>query len=188
MKASVVHYVHTFSCAVGPSISTPSDGDRFIVNVTNDVTIICTASALPAPTIEFLYNGMILDRTDGEMGIGGGVPMRVQVGTRSTPMLTDDGAYEVSQDLTLFNARDEPLTGFQCRAVINIMELNMILNDTISFDILVQGKEIHVTDHSISTLLYVMHPCKVIHLNFALVVGSSFILSTPYHCCFVNLV
>ena len=145
------HCLHDcmFSCTVGPSISSPNDGDRFIVNVTNDVTITCTASALPAPIIEFLYNRMILDRTDGEMGIGDGISMRVQVGSRSTPMLTDDGTYKVSQDLTLFNARDEPLTGFQCRAVTNIMELNMILNDTISFDILVQGKAGCVFDHSI---------------------------------------
>ena len=69
MGVSVSHCVPVFSCAVGPSISAPGDGDRLIVNVTNDVTITCTASALPAPTIEFLYNGMILDRTDGEMGL-----------------------------------------------------------------------------------------------------------------------
>ena len=148
------HCLHDcmFSCTVGPSISSPNDGDRFIVNVTNDVTITCTASALPVPIIEFLYNRMILDRTDGEIGIGSGIPMRVQVGSRSTPMLTDDGTYEVSQDLTLFNTRDEPLTGFQCRAVTNIMELNMMLNDTINYEIFVQGKEISVLDHSIIVL------------------------------------
>ena len=110
------------------------------MNVTNDVTITCTASALPPPTIEFFYNGVILDRSDGEMGIGDGIPMRVQVRSHLTSMLTVDGTYEVSRDLTLFNARDEPLTGFQCRAVTNITELNMILSDTVSFDILVQGK------------------------------------------------
>ena len=150
MEASVVHYVLTslYSlCAVGPSISAPSSGDRFIVNVTNDVTITCTASALPALTIEFLYDGVILDRTDGEVGIGDGIPMRVQVGTHSTPMLTSDGTYEVSRDLTLFSVRDEPLTGFECRAMNNIIELNLMPSVLVSFDILVQGNLGHSSLH-----------------------------------------
>ena len=136
-----------FSCTVGPSISAPSNGDRFIVNVTNDVTITCTASALLAPTIEFLYDGVILDRTDGEVGIGDGIPMRVQVGTHSTPMLTSDGTYEVSRDLTLFSVRDEPLTGFECRAMNNIIELNLMPSVLVSFDILVQGNLGHSSLH-----------------------------------------
>ena len=139
--------MYMFSCAVGPSISAPGDGDRFIVNVTNDVTITCTASALPAPTIEFLYDGVILDRTDGEVGIGDGIPMRVQIGTHSTPMLTSDGTYEVSRDLTLFSVRDEPLTGFECRAMNNIIELNLMQSVMVSFDILVQGNLGHNSLH-----------------------------------------
>ena len=117
------------------------------MNVTNDVTITCTASALPPPTIEFFYNGVILDRSDGEMGIGDGIPMRVQVRSHLTSMLTVDGTYEVSRDLTLFSVRDEPLTGFECRAMNNIIELNLMQSVMVSFDILVQGNLGHNSLH-----------------------------------------
>ena len=109
--------------------------------MTNDITITCTASALPPPTIEFFYNGMVLNRMDGETGLGDEIPMRVQIGTTSSSILIDNGNYEVSRNITLFNARDEPLTGFQCRAVNEIIELgNLMPNDTAAFEIVVQGK------------------------------------------------
>ena len=125
--------------AVPPNITAPRDGDVFAVNVTNDTTITCTAFALPLPTIEFFYNGMILNRTDDETTIGIEIPMRVQVGEASSAVLIDNGSYEVSRDLTLFDARDEPLTGFECRAMNNIVELNMTPIDTVAFEFLVQG-------------------------------------------------
>ena len=125
---------------VGPSITSPQDGDVFLVNVTNDTTITCTASALPAPTIEFYYNGMILDRTNEEMGIGNEIPMRVQVGEPSSRTLIINGNYEVTRDLTLFTVRDETLMGFECRARNNIVELgNQMPSDNITFEIRVQG-------------------------------------------------
>jgi hypothetical protein len=127
-------------CAVAPNITAPSDGDVFAVNVTNDSTVTCTAFALPPPTIEFFYNGMILNRTDDETGIGDEIPMRVQIGETSSPVLIDSGSYEVSRTLTLFNVMDEPLTGFECRAMNNIVELNLMPNDTVAFEFVVQGK------------------------------------------------
>ena len=130
-----------FFYTVGPTISSPQSGSIFVVNVTNDTTISCTASAVPPPTIEFFYNGMILDRMDDEMGIGDTIPMRVQVGEISNPPeRISNGNYEVSRNLTLFDARDEPLTGFECRAVNNIVELSLMPNDTVAFEFLVQGK------------------------------------------------
>ena len=126
--------------AVAPNITAPSDGDIFAVNVTNDSTVTCTAFALPPPTIEFFYNGMILNRTDDETGIGVEIPMQVQVGQTSNPVLTDNGSYEVSRNLTLFNVRDERLTGFECRAMNDIVELSMMPSDTAAFEFLVQGK------------------------------------------------
>ena len=108
--------------------------------MTNDTTITCTASAVPPPTIEFFYNGMILDRTGDNTGIGDTVPMRVQIGEISDPPVRiSNGNYEVSRSLTLFDARDEPLTGFECRAMNTIMELDLMPNDTVAFEILVQG-------------------------------------------------
>ncbi|MCG8622138.1 MAG: immunoglobulin domain-containing protein [Proteobacteria bacterium] len=124
---------------VAPNITAPGDGDIFAVNVTNDSTVTCTAFALPPPTIEFFYNGMILNRTDDETGIGDEIPMRVQVGQTLNPILIDNGSYEVSRTLTLFNVRDERLTGFQCRAMNSIVELSLMPSDTAAFEFLVQG-------------------------------------------------
>ena len=126
--------------AVAPNITAPSNGDVFNVNVTNDTTVTCTAFALPPPNIEFFYNGMILTRTDDETGIGVEIPMRVQVGQTSSAVMMGSGTYEVSRSLTLFDARDESLTRFECRAMNNIVELNLMPNDTVAFKILVQGK------------------------------------------------
>ena len=128
--------------AVAPNITAPGDGAIFTVNVTNDSTVTCTAFALPPPTIEFFYNGTILNRTDDETEIGDEIPMRVQVGQTSSPILIDNGSYEVSRTLTLFNVRDERLTGFQCRAMNDIVELGMMPSDAVAFQFLVQGKNI----------------------------------------------
>ena len=130
-----------YSCVVTPTISSPQNGTIILVNVTNDVTVTCTASAVPAPMIQFYYNGTLLDRTDGATGIGEGIPMRVQIGDPSSPVSISDGTYEVSRDVTLFSTRDEPLTGFECRAVNSIvdMDLNLTPSDTVNFGFIVQG-------------------------------------------------
>ena len=83
---------------------------------------------------------MLLNRTDGEMGIGEEIPTRVQIGTITASTMIGDGTYQVSRDITLFNVRDEPLTGFECRAMNIIPEPNQMLSDMVSFDIRVQGK------------------------------------------------
>ena len=128
---------------VAPTFSSPQNDDIITVNVTNDITITCTASGVPAPTIEFYYNEMVLSRTDREMGIGEEIPSRVQIGATTASTMIDDGTYQVSRDMTLFEVRDEPLTGFECRAMNIIPEPNQMLSDMVSFDIRVQGKYMH---------------------------------------------
>ena len=146
--------------AVAPIISSPQDGDVFVVNVTNDTTITCVASAVPPPIIEFFYNEMILDRMDNEMGIGDTIPMRVQVGeVSSPPERISNGNYEVSRTLTLFNVRDERLTGFECRAMNDIVELSMMSSDTAAFEFLVQGNKFS-TVHSLKIRI-------IVDMNFA---------------------
>ena len=133
-------YVITFFLyTVAPSIDSPQNGTTFRVNVTNDAVITCTASAVPPPDIDFYFNGTLLTRTGGETGIGEEVPMRVQVSDPSAPMMMADATYQVSRSLTLFNVRDELLTGFECRARNNITELSLTPSASSSFDILVQG-------------------------------------------------
>ena len=126
---------------VVPSISSPQNGTIVSVNVTNDITVTCTASAVPAPTILFYFEGTLLDRTDGGAGIGDEIPMRVQIGDPSSPTMISDSTYEVSRNMTLFSTRDEPLTGFECTAVNSIIDMDLELtpNDTVEFGFIVQG-------------------------------------------------
>ena len=130
--------------SVAPTISSPPINNIITVNVTNDITITCTASGIPVPTIEFYYNEMLLNCTEGEMGIGEEIPSRVQIGATTASAMIDDGTYQVSRDMTLFNVRDEPLTGFECRAMNIIPEPNQLLSDMVSFDIRVQGNCRHI--------------------------------------------
>ena len=149
-----------YSCVVTPTISSPQNGTIILVNVTNDVTVTCTASAVPAPMIQFYYNGTLLDRTDGATGIGEGIPMRVQIGNPSSPVSISDGTYEVSRDVTLFSARDKPLTGFECRAVNSIvdMDLNLTPSDTVDFGFIVQGNSfpIHGLQYMYNVIIHVL--------------------------------
>ena len=142
----VILGIPLYSCIVTPAISSPQNGTIILVNVTNDVTVTCTASAVPAPMIQFYYNGTLLDRTDGATGIGEGIPMRVQIGDPSSPVSISDGTYEVSRDVTLFSSREEPLTGFECRAVSGIvdMDLNLTPSDAVDFGFIVQGNSLPV--------------------------------------------
>ena len=110
----------------GPRVTFPEDNDVFVVNVTGDIIVSCIAFALPPPTIEFCYNGSLLVHNDENTF------------NVSTPMLAGN---EASRNLTLFNASmwTEALASLQCRATNTIIELNLTLDVTKSYQILVQG-------------------------------------------------
>ena len=143
MTSTCLDYELMLPYVVFPTIIFPQDGFFFYVNVTFDITITCIAFGRPAPTIWFYFNDMLLERTDGVMGIGNDIPSRVQVGNHSTPDLGDNGTYVVTRSLTLFRVRDEPLTGFKCKAINNIPLLNLTiltLRFSVTFGICVLGK------------------------------------------------
>lgn len=171
---------------VAPTISSPQNDDIITVNVTNDITITCTASAVPEPTIEFYYNEMLLNRTEGEMGIGEEIPSRVQIGATTALTMIDDGTYQVSRDMTLFNVRDEPLTRFECRAMNIIPEPNQMLSDMVGFDIRVQGMYMHydVVLRLFNSVLLYAHElksyCVVIHFHSP---SKHYNGSSNYNCC-----
>ena len=110
----------------GPRVTFPEDDDVFIVNVTGDITVSCTAFGQPPPTLQFYYNGSLLVENDeNSLSI-------------SNPRLTGT---EISVNLTLFNASmwTEALMSLQCLATNTITEFNLTLESNRSYHIIVQG-------------------------------------------------
>ena len=122
------HYSQLRVCVLlaGPSVTFPEDDDVFVVNVTSDIIVSCTAFGQPPPTVQFHYNGSLLvDNDENTLGI-------------SNPRLTGN---EVSRTLTLSNASmwTEALMSLQCRATNTITEFNLTLESNTSYRIIVQG-------------------------------------------------
>ena len=98
----------------------------FIVNVTGDITVSCTAFGQPPPTLQFYYSGSLLVENDeNSLSI-------------SNPRLTGT---EISVNLTLFNASmwPEALMSLQCRATSTITEFDLTLGSNASYHIIAQG-------------------------------------------------
>ena len=110
----------------GPRVTFPEDDDVFVVNVTGDITVSCTAFGQPPPTVQFYYNGSLLvDNDENSLSI-------------SNPRLTGT---EISVNLTLFNASmwTEALMSLQCRATSTITEFDLTLGSNASYHIIAQG-------------------------------------------------
>ena len=102
----------------------------FVVNVTSDIIVSCTAFGQPPPTIQFYYNGsLLMGNDDSTLNI-------------SSPRLIGN---EISRTLTLFNASiwTEALTSLQCQATNSITEFNLTLESNASYHIIVQGNIMH---------------------------------------------
>ena len=121
-----------------PSISSPTEAQRFQTNEQTNITFTCMASGLPAPSLSFQYEGDVLNHTDGVMGIGKMLVDRVQVGTEMMVLNSDDGVYNVTRTLTLFNAVDGDTGNFTCSASVNIPDIGTRM-DTVTFELTVLG-------------------------------------------------
>ena len=123
-----------------PNISFPMDSQQFTVNEQTDITFMCTASGSPAPTISFIYEGQTLTRTDGRpMSLGGPLVDRVMLGSEAVTRNTMTGLYEVTRNLTLFNATEEDSVNLSCSASADILGTGLKI-DNVSFNLLVYRK------------------------------------------------
>ena len=120
---------------VTPNISDPLEG---AVNETEDTVITCTASGVPPPTIQFMRDETVLDRTGDESTIGSTLAERVQLQPATSPVLNSDGTFMVSRSLTIFNLEDGDSGNFTCSAVSNVTEVT-IPSVQVTFELLVQG-------------------------------------------------
>ena len=123
-----------------PNISFPMDSQPFTVNEQTDNTFTCTASGSPPPTISYIYEDQILTRTNGRpMSLGGPLVDRVMLGSAAVTRNTMTGLYEVTRNLTLFNAVQEDSANLSCSASADIPGTGLLF-DNVSFSLLVYRK------------------------------------------------
>ncbi len=118
-------------------ISSPTDSQLFIINEQISFTFTCTATGFPSPTLSFQRGSDPLNRTEGEGNIGDTIADRVKVGIKVVSAMLDD---TVTQNLTLFAARDEDTGSFSCTSSTNIPG-NGMQTDMVSFNLTVLGEE-----------------------------------------------
>ena len=110
-----------------PMISAPSDSEEFTVHEQMNITITCSASGFPAPTLSF-FRGTEMITNTGRIQL---VEGKEVAGTVS---LT-----QVSLSFTLSNAEDADSGEFSCVASTDIPAIGS-LADTVNFNITVLGK------------------------------------------------
>ena len=112
----------------------------FRVNRSDDISISCSARGIPSPSIRFLRGGVELNRTGGESGVGTDLASRIQLGDESSSVFMDDGTFMVSRMLTIFDVAEDDAGNFTCEASSMIPELGLSLNDSRTFELVVQSK------------------------------------------------
>ena len=109
----------------------PTEGEVFSVNEGGNLTVVCSASGVITPSIEF---------QQVPSGAAAGLLPRVTVGSLSVPMQTGDGDSMVSLSLTLSDAEDNDTRNLTCVASIFFSDLNVTLDDSVQFAVGVNSK------------------------------------------------
>ena len=99
----------------------------------------CEATGVPAPTITFVRNGVLLDRM-GNISFIGNLTDRIALRQQTQPTLNSDGLYSVTRTLEMLYPIGQDTGNYTCIASINIAELNQTLSDKDTFNVIVQSK------------------------------------------------
>ena len=113
-----------------PNISMPTASQQFQTNEMANITIACTVSGFPAPSISFQRGIQDLTNTVSVGSVGQTLAERVLVGMEET-VLNAEGLYVVTRDFTLFHAEDGDTGEFTCTAS------GFVATDKINFDLTV---------------------------------------------------
>ena len=124
-------FVLCLVCAVVPSILTPPVNFIYVVNETDPVIFMCSATGIPPPEITWMRNGVLLDEN---------VDSRISLSHSYDPEafpITGGNIYSVSHNLTISNTRDNDSDTYTCVASNgNARTPNM----TRDFELVVQGR------------------------------------------------
>ena len=94
--------------------------------MTGNISIMCSAHGIPAPSIRFSYRGTVLGETETAL------TSRVHLGDETTLMSMDDGMFTVRRVLTLFRASEQDVGIFTCEAFSAIQELGLLFQEVAS--------------------------------------------------------
>ena len=153
----------------------PMQSEQFIANEQTDITFTCIAFGFPVPSISFIYDGQILNRTDGRPAfVGVALEDRVMLENEEVSLNVSTGLYEVTRTLTLFNAADDDSGSFLCSASANISGSGEILTN-LSFSLLVYGmsKLVLSTLSILSLLCLFLVAANITETPLSVVVTSS---------------
>ena len=126
---TVYYVLFCFICTVVPSILFPPANFTYVVNETDSVTFMCSATGIPPPEITWMRNGLLLDDN---------VDPRIILGNPSEAEVfpTTGYIYSVSRNLTISNARDGESDTYTC-VVSN--ENSRTPSVTQDFELVIQG-------------------------------------------------
>jgi len=115
---------------VVPSILIPSVNFTYVVNESDPVIFMCSATGIPPPAITWMRNGVLLDEN---------VDSRVSLSNPSDPgafPTTGGNIYLVSRNLTISNTRDNDSDTYTCVASNGNARSPSVTQD---FELVVQG-------------------------------------------------
>ena len=101
---------YCFVRAVVPSILMPPANFTYVVNESDPVIFMCSATGIPPPEITWMRNGLLLDDNEDP---------RISLGNLSDPEVfptTGGNIYSVSHNLTISNTRDNDSDTYTCVA------------------------------------------------------------------------
>lgn len=101
-----------------------------------------------------MRDGVILDRM-GSISTSGNLSERVNLRQQTEPVLNSDGLYMVSRTLEIVYPVGQDTGNYACTASIEV--LNQTLSDSVTFDLIVQSKQIMVSCYSSAANQILMH-------------------------------
>ena len=109
----------------------PTENEVFSVNEGGSLTVVCSASGVITPSIEF---------QQVPSGAAADLLLRVAVGGLSAPVQTGDGDSMLSLSLTLSDAEYNDTRNLTCVASIFFSDLNVTFDDSVQFAVGVNSK------------------------------------------------
>ena len=129
------HKTHILLTVVTPTITAEQSQYLAIEIEVQEVT--CEATGLPAPTITFTRNGVLLDR----MGkIDANLTEKINLKQQKQLVLNSDGLYSVRRTLKMLYPIGQDTGNYICIASVSIAELSQSLSDEDTFNVIVQSK------------------------------------------------
>ena len=122
---------YCFVHAVVPGVLMPLANFTYVVNETDPVIFVCSATGIPPPEITWMRNGVLLDDN---------ADPRISLGNLSDPEVfptTGGNIYFVSRNLTISNTRDNDSDAYTC-----IVSNGNVVTPSVEqeFELIVQGR------------------------------------------------